>query len=232
MVVGVISSYQRQRIPFGIKVSHNGGIIRVELPVSADKFAHLSERRKQRYMRRAEKLLKRVGADCIVCEKGIEGEARPSCTAWMPYALDFGLKKCGLKPADTTLTVFDRELKVANCEFMEAFCKKLRYLKVYTDEYAKAVTYAEHIFDKYGLYVEVLSYKQGNPMREFPMLDVDCEKVRLSRDFCIDGAMPDIDVGGADISVREAFAASYECNAGVGIKYYTSGKNKLTTAVD
>lgn len=179
--------------------------------------------------------LKKAGAEKVFLTKGCEADYN-CCdfedsgipTERFGDAVCFAADYIGSEALKGTACIKDRELSLTDYHTLSAICRKVRYIKILTDNIATAEKTAEKLYDEYGVFPEILEYSEKVPNDALLTADADNRTIRLGRGITIDGAEAELDLHGYDADKQKILA--YIKEKGVKLKYksWLAGKNRLT----
>ena len=123
------------------------------------------------------------------------------------------------------LGISDRGMSKITEYLIDKLCFDSKYISVYTDNLPAAAALREEVFDRTGLTIDVANTLDVSNNPDI-MIDVDKRKVRVGRDFFVDGFEVDAEIEGYDVDSLELA----ECLGlkEVKIKYLRNGNKRLT----
>lgn len=189
---------------------------------------HCSDRRKNRSIKAAKKLLENRGVDFIVFDKPCKGE--DSCNEYKIKPLRifdayaFAYKRFAKDRVLSRADIFDRKLDAVTGQRLCEIAKGVRNIYLHTEKITEFEKEAEEIFSEYGLWIECDDRMKSTDKKD-ALIDVDRGFVRIG-DFLIDGVVYSCDGLKYDISIEEIVdkLGSDDC---FEIKSWKSGKNML-----
>ncbi len=208
-----------------------------ELSVSAKQIGYLSEKRLNKILKKAEKLLKSDGATHIILSQeckaalvntNIAERFNITKSTKIPQhkileAFCYSITKINDFKRNSALLICDRSLTFVDYEILEKICTSVKYITLRTKMAEKAAGISEKLFDEYGILINVMGDNSDNKF--YYVIDFD-ECIVRAGDFIIDGA--EFSSGLIDYSIDPLEeAACFGTENELPVKNWLSGGNRL-----
>ncbi len=214
-------------------------IIAIALPFSKEELLARRQKKQQKVSERALNLLREEGVERIffshelgemlkTLSPGYVPETKKSRKLFFSWAYRCVKRitvTCGIKLLDAKVCIRTNKLDRLSENLMMQLCYDVKTLFLCTPRCDASDGVCRRFFEETGMCVRASESLAGD---EDIVIDVECMEVRVGRDAVIDGAAPELDVGGFEIHLPELAACIFEeFDTNEKLSFF-SGKKKLT----
>ncbi len=207
-----------------------------ELNFSPDKLKRLKEKRINKIIMYAEKLLRNNGATHIILSKECKVVLLNRCITEryeiaktnkiQPHKIQdafwYSVAKTGGLRRNLGLLIKDKHLNFVSYEYIEKLCTAVKYIALRTDEIKLADELSKKLFCEYGIILNIAENQKD--IKSFYMIDFDNAVVRAG-DLVIDGA--EFISQAPVLTDAQEEAECFGSENQLAVKNWFSGKNKL-----
>ncbi len=207
-------------------------LIIVRIPYTTREINKTSPRRIKRAVLRAEKILKKSGADKIVFthllnnySDDLTDSTNKIFYTLIPHCIRSLAPKCKISPPDCKICIKTAEMDRITERLATELCYDTKKLIICTPESHHAESFQEWFYDETGFFAEITDKYTADAEI---MINLNQPSVRIGRDILIDGIFFDFDVSGCDVNFLDIAICINDFNPTDKISAWMMGKKKLT----
>ncbi len=240
MQIGIISEcrikprnpFKRYRRELIFSEKNPFELIIVRIPYTINEIDKISPRRIERAALKAEKILKKSGADKIIFSnllRKYSGVATDSINqifyTLIPHCIRSIAPKCNIFSPDCRICIKTAEMDRITERLATELCYDTKKLIICTPDSHDAESFQEWFYDETGFFAEITGKYTADAEI---MIDLYQPSVRIGRDVLIDGIRFDFDMNGCDVNFLEVAACIDGFTPSDKISAWMMGKKKLT----
>lgn len=207
-------------------------LIIAKIPYTADDIDKISPRRIKKAVLKAEKLLKKSGADKIIFTHSLKEYSKVSTDsvnqifyALIPLCVRSIAPKCNIFPPDCRICIKTAEMDRITERLATELCYDTKKLIIYTSDSHNAAEFQESFYNETGFFSEITDKYTADAEI---VIDLNQPSVRIGRDILIDGVQLDFDAGSCDVNFLDIAVCINSFNPADKISAWIMGKKKLT----